>query len=194
MKQRNVHNTDDLAKEIIELSKVRERFVIAISGFAGAGKSTISQKLAGSLGGASIIHVDDFIVADENGAKPGYPHNWQRFEELVLRELHVTNTVQSRIFDWKSNRQVDERQEVGRFVIIDGPGELFQDAFRGYLDLLIWIDLPQDVANARGMKRDREEYQVDHDELWSTVWSPKEAETFMSIRPDLKADILFTNN
>jgi len=192
MSQKNINHIEKLVEEIGKRSN-NKRFVVAVSGFAGAGKSTISGKLASILKNSLVIHVDDFIIADENGAKPGYPHDWENFERLVLSKLRDAPKVTSRTFDWKSNKIVDESIEVQRYIVVDGPSELFQDAFSQYLDLLVWVDVPQDIANARGMKRDREKYNVDHDDLWKTVWSPKEIKNFNVIRPDLKADFLIEN-
>ena len=84
---------------------------------------------------------------------------------------------------------------VGKYVIIEGSaGALIRDDFRAYFDLTVWIDVPADIAHARGKTRDRVEQGVDHDHLWDEVWSPLENAWFDEHRPDLKVDVLLSND
>jgi uridine kinase len=185
-------------KELADYIKMRTdnstRYVVAISGFGGAGKSTISRSLAESLGNATLIHTDDFIAADENGALEGYHLNWEILQDQVIKIARSADTLTSRIYDWSSNRPVFEEIASNKYIIIEGSLWLMQDKFKQYFDTTVWIDVQQDIANARGKKRDNEEYGVNHDELWDSVWGPREKDSFIKLRPDEHAEILLNNN
>lgn len=190
---RAVPDVNGLAGAIAKLATDRRRYVVAISGFGGSGKSTVSGKL-GQLLSAALIHVDDFIQADENGALEGYPHDWYSLENLTLMHLRSGDEVVARIYDWYSNTRVYERIALGQVVIVEGSaGALLSDEYRPYFDLTVWVDVTAEVAHSRGKHRDRVEQGVNHDRLWDGVWAPLELAWFRDHRPDLRADVLLPN-
>lgn len=184
----------ELVDYIKKKSTKKIPFLVGISGFAGSGKSTISRELSQLLNNATIIHVDDFIKFSNNGAKPNYPHDWYAIEELVLKRLH-TGKVISRTYDWKTNSKViDEFIDVTPIIIMEGIPAMFRPDILQYLDLKVWIDCPQSIANERGKKRDREEHKVDYEDLWNNAWIPAESKYYEENRPDRFADLTFRNN
>lgn len=187
-------SVEELAQYIKSQTKSNERYVVAISGFGGAGKSTLSNQLRAILADATLIHTDDFIAADENGALEGYHLNWDRLQEEVIKIAKTADKLTSRIYDWDSNRPVFEELPASKYIIIEGSLWLIQDKFEPYFDTTVWINVSQDTANARGKKRDNEEYGVDHDDLWDNVWGPREKETFSKLHPDKQAKILLNND
>ncbi len=191
--QQQINSIDELIALVKENQQSADRLVIGISGFGGSGKSTLCNKLSSRFPTATVIHVDDFIETNEDGALPGYPHDWNKFEELTLKRLKSGNSVTSKIYDWQTNKLINTKTTVSQLILIDGPATLLQEKYRPYIDLSIWLDVPHEVATARGKKRDKEEQGVDHDELWDTVWAPLEAQGFQDNRPDKQADILFPN-
>ena len=80
-----------------------------------------------------------------------------------------------------------------KYIIIEGSLWLIQDKFKSNFNKTVWINVPQEIANARGKKRDNEVYGVDHDELWDQVWGPRETESFNKLHPDKNADIPLDN-
>lgn len=187
-------NIEELANHIRSSVNDGERFVIAISGFGGAGKSTLSEQLSTLLGNATLIHCDDFIASDEDGALEGHHLNWEVLEDQVLRPAKTALKLTSRIYDWPTNKPVREKVLANKYIIIEGSIWLLQTKLKQYFDLTIWVNVPQDIANARGKKRDAEEYGVNHDALWDNVWGPRENDSFNTLRPDKIADILLENS
>ncbi len=77
-------------------------------------------------------------------------------------------------------------------LIIEGVG-LFRPELLKYLDYKIWIDCPQDVANARGKKRDREVHKNPQDEKWDGPWKRNDEEYFNTYKPKDVADLIVSN-
>lgn len=189
----NKITTEELAALIKATSNNHTRFLVAISGFGGAGKSTVSEQLANLLCDATLIHTDDFIDADDNGAREGYHLNWEILEGHTIKPARTAGELTSRIYDWKTNKRIFQKISPRKYIIIEGSIWLMQSKFKQYFDLTVWIDVPQNIANTRGKKRDNEEYGVNHDELWDKVWGPRENDSFNKLRPNINADLLLTN-
>jgi uridine kinase len=103
--------------------------IAAVDGRGGAGKSTLADRLACELGGAQIVHTDDF-ASWENPLEW-----WPRLVTEVLEPLSH-----------------DERAE---FVVLEGVGAS-REAFRRFLTYAIWIETPREVRLRRGLERDGE--------------------------------------
>jgi uridine kinase len=187
-------SAEELANYIQSKADDHERFAVAIAGFGGAGKSTISEKLSTLLGNTTLIHADDFIAADENGALEGYHLDWEKLDGQAIKIAKTATKLTSRIYDWGSNQPVFEEVPVNKYIIFEGSIWLTQYKFKQFFDLVVWVNVPQDIANARGKKRDSEKYGVDHDELWDNVWSPREKASFNELEPSKNADILLDNS
>jgi uridine kinase len=122
--------------------------LIAVDGFAGAGKSTFASLLSSALGGAPLIHLDDMATHDE-------PFEWtNRFRTEVLEPLRAGLTAHYRVYDW-TNRRFDGVREIlpAPVVLVEGVGA-GRRALRPHLATVFWLDMPRDAARERGEQRD----------------------------------------
>lgn len=179
---------EELAVYIQQIDDSAQPFVIAIDGYGGSGKSTLSKELKQLLPNALAIETDNFIKYPHETNV--FEHDWMAIEKDVLARLKTDDSVVTKAYDWNTLGPKKESQPVGHFVIVEGIS-LLDEKYVNYYDLKIWIDCPYEIALERGKKRDKEEQGTDHDELWETVWGPGSRQYFQRVRPDLKADVLF---
>jgi uridine kinase len=177
----------------IQNKLLKEKSAIAISGFGGAGKSTLATKLAETLIPSTVIHLDDFIVnqlSERSADWDGF--DWNRLVSQVLQPIKEgKDEIEYDIYDWKKNALIDKKKvKVEKYVIIEGVG-LIRESLLPYFDCTIWIDIPLEVASERGKYRDRVEYGVDHNKLWDERWTPNDKDYFGKYHPDQLADFCF---
>lgn len=191
-----VTSIKDLAECIQKKVKDKPCFVIAISGFGGAGKSTIAKQLAETLGNTVIVAADDFIIDQLSLRSASWePFDWARHEKQVLAPMRLgKHEITYDVYDWVTNSLGGKRTVgLGRFLIIEGVG-VIRDQLKPYLDIKVSVDVPLEVASKQGEKRDREQYGADHDKTWDEIWTPNDKEYFNTLRPDLKADYILKLN
>jgi uridine kinase len=172
--------------------------IVAVSGFGGAGKSTLATELRDVLRDVQqgldvqVVSADDFIV----GRMQERSHDWAsvdraRLREQVLEPAHSTARIRYQRYDWPSDELADWRELVAPHVlIIEGVGILHPDLV-ALFDLTVWVDVPLDLASERGRRRDKDTYGVDHDAQWRDIWAPNDAAFAERFGPRETADILF---
>lgn len=186
----------ELASEIKNRTNDRNHFVIALSGFGGAGKSTIAKAILEALGGGETIHLDDFIhdrLSQRSDSWEGF--EWDRLIEQVLKPIaEGADVIDYGVYNWQSNGIVEKRKVVlPKYVILEGVG-LIRDELKKYFDLTIWIDVSLATATERGKRRDVVEYGVpQHAELWDTIWTPNDQDYCTKYRPEDNSDFLLEN-
>lgn len=151
--------------------------IIAIDGCGGAGKTTLSERLATRLD-AQVIHIDDFASWDN-------PLNWHdRLIQQVLQPLHANTAARYQRFDWSTNRLAEwHNVPVQPFVILEGVSSA-RIAFRKFLSFAIFVDTPSDICLQRGLARDG----ADAAPLWRD-WQAAEAAYLVSDAPQDFADL-----
>lgn len=133
------------------------RFLTALAGPPGAGKSTLSAALVAALGaGARVVPMDGFhyddAVLDARGlrAKKGAPETFDvaGFVHLIARLRHE-DEVAIPVFDRSMELSRAGADVVGpedRFLIVEGNYLLLDEgpwrALDGAFDLTVWIDVP----------------------------------------------------
>ena len=167
--------------------------IIAVSGFGGAGKSSVASMLGGKIG-APVVGVDSFF---KDRTISNYAHweivDFQRLEREVLQPFIERKSVRYGHFDWGKNAIGESRDvPVTDRLIIEGVG-LFRPALLDYFSLMIWVDCPMPEAIQRGKKRDREECNNPQDEAWDGVWKRNDEECFHKFNPKNTAHFIIDN-
>ncbi|MEU1121445.1 MULTISPECIES: AAA family ATPase [unclassified Streptomyces] len=142
--------------------------LIAVDGHAGSGKSTFARRLAGALGGAPVLRLDDIASHTELFA-------WtERLRRQVVEPLSRGETALYATYDWHERRfgPADTPLPAAPVVIVEGVGA-GRRALRPHLAAVLWMDVPQEEAWQRGRHRDG---AVQRD-FWDG-WEPAERRHF----------------
>ncbi|MEK7582849.1 MAG: hypothetical protein AAB483_00365 [Patescibacteria group bacterium] len=143
---------------------------IGIDGLGASGKTELAKKIAAKLGGATIIHTDDF------------------YKPIDQRTVGLVSEIISPDFDWdRLEREVLQKKHVG-VVIVVGVYAL-QKRFRKYYDFTIWVDAPQKIRIERMIKREGEAVARE----WQEKWLPREERYLIIERPDKWASVILTS-
>ena len=158
--------------------------LVAVDGGAGAGKTTLANRLAEELG-APVIQLDDFISF---GDLEGW---WPRFESQVLEPLFLGERAHFQIRDWVNDVHGDglaDWKEIPWYptVIIEGVGASRQ-AVADRLTFAIWVEVDAAERLRRGLERDRDQPNIV--EIWQR-WQVMEAEFFARDKPQERADVV----
>lgn len=178
--QVNVKRYADLAALIRSApARCGQGRLVAIDGPGGAGKSVFADRLAACLGGAPIVHTDDFASWDEP------IHWWHRLEAEVLGRLERGEPVRYQAYDW-SRRQLGDWRELraSDVVLLEGVSSA-RRAVADRLSLAIWVEAPRAVRLARGLARDGEAMRAQ----WE-VWMAEEDAHYAVDRSRDRADVI----
>lgn len=181
-----------LLSRVVELQAPLARpIIIAVSGFGGAGKSTLAERLREQLGDAEVVSIDSFIVNRLQKRSDDWEgFDRERFRTQVLEPVTRGETARYEEYDWETNAMAGWRS-VPRVacLIVEGISVLHPGLLR-YYDFTIWIDCPFEIAARRGAERDRRDGN-DHDNYWFEVWMPNEQDFFDKYHPDESADFVY---
>ena len=174
--------------QLIEILKDRisgkDKFIIGIGGFGGSGKTTLAEKLKKNLETSIIVQLDDFYSPELGAA------DLKRVLEQVLIPLSENKNTTYQIYDWRNEKMGEwKKLDSNGVIILEGVTVLHPD-FLPYVDFKIWIDYPQELGFARGVKRDIEKDGVDNTEKWKKIWMPQEKEYVGKQNPKQYADIV----
>lgn len=150
----------DLIDRLVSLHK-KGTFLIAIDGRSGSGKSVLADAIKEHISNISIVHLDTYDLYDGK-------LSIQRVIHEVLEPL----------------KKADAER---RMVIVEGIFALTSELIPFY-DYKIWVECPEKVGFARGLKRDMNLNGIDNSEKWINYWLPKEREYIENERPEKKAD------
>jgi len=92
------------------------------------------------------------------------------------------------------SKGISETIEVNNngILIIEGVG-LFRPELMKYFTFKIWVDVPLEVALARGKNRDRDENHNPTDECWDGIWKDNDVQYFDVFKPKESVDLIIQN-
>ncbi|MFJ5116910.1 uridine kinase [Kitasatospora sp. NPDC088548] len=122
--------------------------LVAVDGHAGSGKTTFAGRLAGALGGAPVVHLDDLATHAE-------PFGWTgRLRGQVLEPLAAGQDAAYQVYDWTLRRFAGTAvAPVAPVVLVEGVGA-GRRGVRPWLARVIWMELAAEDARRRGEERD----------------------------------------
>ena len=155
--------------------------LVAVDGYGGAGKSTFAARLAAALGGAAVVHTDDFATGE-----PGVEW-WPRLEREVIAPLSAGEAARYRRWDWQAKRLAEWHVvEPMPAVVIEGVSSA-RRAAADRLACAIWVEAPAGVRLERGLERDGREARSSWD-AWMAEEDAHFAQDGTRARCDLVVD------
>ena len=190
----DIADIDDIVGAIDRSRDELGRVAVGISGYAGAGKSLLARRLVDAIDDAVRLRGDDYL-------EPGCVHrrsaDWdgvdrRRMRTEALEPFRADRPVTIRPLDWATG-QLGEPTPLphSSALIVDAIG-IFHPELLPWFDLTVWVDVDIEVAQSRGMTRDRAAGR-DHDRLWTDVWTPNDREFEQTFTPADQADLRYIN-
>ena len=132
----------------------KSSFVIGISSVSGGGKTAVAKKLAELLQDAVILCFDDY---DDTTVHPEDLHAWLAAgaDYDVWKTPGLTRDLQSLTTGNQITSPVDGSAiQAAKYIVFDAPlGRAHVDTGR-FIDLMVFLDTPLDIAMARRLLRD----------------------------------------
>lgn len=165
--------------------------VIAIDGRSGAGKTTLANRLAESLG-AGVIHMDDFFLpehlrTDQRLSQPGGNVHYERFKEEVLPYLNHKEAFSYVPFNCKT-------MDYGKPCLVKAsPWRIVEGAyschpyFGDYMDIRVFCHIEPEEQDKRILLRNGAEGL----KAFKSRWIPMEENYLKTYEIQRKADFIF---
>jgi uridine kinase len=152
--------------------------IVAIDGPGGAGKTSLAAWLATALGGAPVLHTDDFAVWEN-------PTDWwHELLEQALKPLAAGKPARFTPADWGGEARHEVTVEPAELILLEGVSASRKE-FRPYLTYAVWVDAPAGLRLERGLARGG----LDTRERWEK-WMADEDAFFARERLREQADLV----
>ncbi|MGI5404840.1 uridine kinase family protein [Streptomyces sp. CA-135486] len=170
------------------------RLLIGIDGPGASGKSTLATLLARALGGAEVVHGDDFYrpsaTRPDGDVTAGGQFDLDRLRRQVVSPAAAGQDVTYQVYDW-------DRDELGAWVTVPNSTPLIVEGvyttelrLRDDYTYRIFCLADRELRLNRGLARDGESARSQ----WVDEWMPAEDHYLAQQRPDVAADTVLIAN
>lgn len=178
--ERNVISINNLADLIKEKAKKQKKYVVAIDGRGGSGKSTFSKKLHSILEHSELIELDAYQI---DSADIFCPENVAinfdiKFENRQFNIEHINQKI------------LESRHHI---ILLEGCFS-FRNLNSIKLDYTIWVEVNKEIAKERlnnREKTERTEIAPEIIELCTQKYQEAEDRYIKNFNPQNKADYIF---
>lgn len=128
-------------------------YVIVISGSVGSGKSTISAAISKALDNAPVL------IFDHYGQFVEWPENMEKWVDSGSDPKHIqVPKLKDDLISLLQGKEITDPVDNGKikpskYIILEEPSGRERDEISEYIDLVIFIDTPQDICVTRLMER-----------------------------------------
>ncbi len=182
---------DELVARTDALLRDKPHVIIAISGFAGAGKTTLASKLAEhyDIADAQILRLDNMYTPMPRGT--GLFDDYDSgLVASILHDVHDSKDLHYQTHGFEEDSVLID-QPLPVVVILEGI-RLFRPEMMSQFDLGVWIDCPPQLALERAKARDLVQ---GHDEAymqrWDIEWGPQNEAYYSDYHPEQLASFLY---
>lgn len=180
-----------LIQEIEKHAKKKLPVFVAISGFGGAGKSSLTEKLREyfKIDDQQVIHIDHLYSNNPDGPGIFDQNDWDNLE-TILKNARNENRLTYIGKNYKRETLCYD-EPLPNILLIEGI-RLFQPRFMPYFDISVWINCPYNLAVQRAKARDRLQGEAeDVVNRWDTDWGPKDRMHYNQHKPDKLASFIY---
>ena len=173
---------------VIEYKLQKGKFVVAIDGRCGSGKTTVADFLADRFGGR-VIRMDHFFLPPEKRTEerlslPGGNIDYERFLQEIAPNIRESYP-EYRAYDCHTDDYSTVKLLNQPLTIVEGTYSL-HPALRHLYDFRIFMDVSPEVQKERIISRDGDYAQVFFDK-----WIPLEEKYFSALEIQENSDITY---
>jgi uridine kinase len=134
-------------------SPASKPYVVAVSGSVGSGKSTITTALSTILGGAPVL------IFDHYGQHIEWPQDMQQWINNGANPNHIrVPKLKDDLLSLLEGRTIIDPQNgnvlsPSKYILLEEPSGRERHEIREYIDLVVYIDVPQDICVTRVIER-----------------------------------------
>ena len=174
----NYHMTQTLSSDLAALKLAIENSeatcgntrIVTIDGPAGSGKTTLAKELAGYLGDARVVHLDELY---EGWSKALDDILYQRIHSWIITPIRNGLPAKHLSYNWTNDNYSNWTEiPITRVLIIEGVGS-GHTSLRPYVSQSVWIEADEELLLDRVVQRDGE---IVRDEM--LIWKAKERAYF----------------
>ena len=181
----------DIVAAVERLRTELGRVAVGVSGHAGAGKSVLTHQIVDAAEDAVRVRGDDFLdpIRAHQRSRDWDGVERERLRAEVLEPFRAGRDIAVRPLNWNTG-QLGAPTPLPRasVLVIDAIG-IFHPELLPWFDLTVWVDADLRTAQSRGMARDRAA-GLDHDRLWTDVWTPNDREFEQMFSPRAHAALV----